>query len=88
MNNQKVSFDLKSLLAGATLGALIMFSVAATTNAPRANSEYKILQGKVFGHDNPLDLAINAATGEGWEFVSVGPAGDGWGFAVVKRDKK
>ncbi len=86
MNTQQTRFDTKSLLLGAALGAVVMFSVAATTTATRTTWEYRTVPGQVLG--NELGQAINASVTEGWEFVSAASSTEQWGFAVMRREKK
>lgn len=85
MNAQQKGFDTKSVLLGAALGAVIMFSVAATSTT-RTTWEYRTVPGKVLG--NELGQAINASVAEGWEFVSASSSTEQWGFAVMRREKR
>jgi hypothetical protein len=83
----KAKFDVKSLVAGALLGAVVIFSAAAARSS-RTNWEYKIVAGKVLGNESQLDIAINIEAATGWEFVSANPSTAQWGFAVMRREKK
>ena len=85
----KFKIDIKNLLLGAVLAAVIMLTVAAATpGGTRTVWEYKTVAGKVLGGEKNLGDAINAATGQGWEFVSASYVVDQWGFAVMRREKK
>ncbi len=86
----KAAIDLKSLILGVILGAIIAVTVAAATNAgSRSNWEYKIVPGSVFSNEqSPLEKGINNATTNGWEFVSATHMDQHWGFAVMKRERK
>ncbi len=87
MKAEQKPFDTKSVLLGAALGAVIMFSLAASTDRPqRVSWEYKTVAAKVLGDD--LGRAINAEAAAGWDFVSASPSLDQWGFAVLRREKK
>lgn len=80
----KNGIHFKSLVLGATLGAAIVFSVAAAD--PAAPWDYKTFDGAVFGTSSSrLDEAINQQVAEGWEFVSASHVTEHWGFAVLRR---
>lgn len=83
----KAKLDMKSLIAGALLGAVVVFSVAAARSS-RTNLEYKIVAGKVLGNESQLDVAINIEVATGWEFVSANSSTEQWGFAVLRRERK
>jgi hypothetical protein len=83
----KEKIDIKSLALGAVLGAVITFSIAATTGGGRTAREYRVVPAKVL--QSELEKAINASVAEGWEFVSASPLDNKhWGFAVLRREKK
>ena len=87
MNTLHKKVDIKSVLIGAFLGAVIIFSIAAATNRGRTVWEYKVVTGNVF--QEQLGKAINNGVADGWEFVSAsGPNNENWGIAVLKREKK
>jgi hypothetical protein len=85
-SSMKTKLDIKSMVLGALLGAVIVFSVGAATGGSRTVWEYKTVPGKVFGEE--LGQAINGAVAQGWEFVSASPSTEQWGFAVMRREKK
>jgi len=84
----KTKIDIKSTVLGAFLGAIIAFSLGATTGGGKSASwEYKIVPGKVF--QGELEKVVNTAATEGWEFVSVSDMStEQWAFAVMRREKK
>ena len=83
----KKELDMKSLVIGALLGAVIVLSVAAAANPPRPTVwQYMTVSGQVLGADSRLDQAINDGIAAGWEFVSASQASDMWGFAVLRRE--
>ena len=83
----KKKIDIKSMVFGALLGTVIVFSVAAA-NDGRAVWEYKVVAGTVLGTEAPLDNVINRSVNEGWEFVSAAHSTERYGFAVMRREKK
>ena len=85
----KNKIDMKSLILGGGLGAVIVLSAAAaTTSGSRTVWEYQTVSGKVLGHEAKLDDAINTQASQGWEFVSASHSTEQYGFAVMKREKK
>jgi hypothetical protein len=85
----KFKIDIKSLVLGVVLAAVIVFAVAAATPAcGRTVWEYKTVAGRVLGGEQNLGDAVNATIGQGWEFVSASYAIDQLGFAVMRREKK
>jgi len=86
----KRKLDIKSMVLGALLGAVIVFSVGAATGGSRTVWEYKVVRGNIKGNDDAgaLDKYINNAIAGGWDFVSASPLGDISGFAVLKRERK
>jgi hypothetical protein len=85
----KNKINIKSLVIGALLGVAIVLSVGAATDA-RTVWEYKIVVGKVLsgGSEDPLEVAINKAVSERWEFVSANHSVERYGFAVMRREKR
>jgi len=79
--------DIKSMILGAILGAVILLSVGAATST-RTNWEYKVVPGKYFTGDQHLGDAINRNAIEGWDFVSASHGTEQWAFAVLRREKK
>jgi hypothetical protein len=77
---------MKTLLA-ITAATSLLVGCAACPQHTRA-WEYKTVSGQVIGNENKLDAAINREVSQGWQFVTAGQAGDHWGFAVMKREKK
>jgi hypothetical protein len=84
----KKKFDIKSLVLGGLLSAVIMFSIAATTG--KSAWDYKIISG----HLRPLSAdpepalgpQLNQAASDGWEVVSA--ADDrGWPMVILRRAK-
>ena len=74
----KEKIHIKSLILGALLGAVVVFSVAAATTGATGTWEYRFLdqrklveEGKQPGtaSDN-LEPFLNGAAKEGWEVVS------------------
>ena len=88
----KTKHDIKTLLLGAILGGVILFSIGAATNQGTTKAwEYKTITGTVGTRDKPnarLDYLINTTISEGWDFVSASGTSDFYGFAVMRREKK
>jgi hypothetical protein len=79
--------DIKSLVLGGLLGAVIMFSIAATTG--KSAWDYKIISGRLrhSGPDHPpLGQQLDQATADGWEVVSTA-SDDGYPFVILRRAK-
>jgi hypothetical protein len=81
---------MKALLA-ITAAASLLMGCATSQQHTRA-WEYETVYGKVVGkaHGDQISLAdaINREVAQGWQFVSSSGAGENWGFAVLKREKK
>ena len=80
-------FDIKSMVMGGLLGAILMFSVAAATTE-KASWEYKIISGHLVPYDkqNALGPQLDKAAADGWEVVA--PANDdGFLFLILRRAK-
>jgi hypothetical protein len=87
MNTLRKKIEPKSFVIGVFLGAVIVFSIAATTKGSRKALEYNVISSNVFQEE--LEKKINSAVTEGWDFVSVsGPNSHNWAVAVLKREKK
>jgi hypothetical protein len=85
----KKKIDVKSLVLGALLGGVIVFSIAAATPEPKhVVWEYQTVTGKIFRGDQNLGDAINASAGQGWEFVSAFHGVEQYAVAVMRREKK
>ena len=85
----KNKIDIKSLVLGALLGAVVVLSAAAaTTSGGRTVWEYQTVQGTVQGNEAKLDDAINKQGSQGWEFVSASHSTEKYGFAIMRREKK
>lgn len=84
----KNKFDIKSLVLGGLLGAIIMFSVAATTG--KSACDYKIITGnlRALGPDPAPTLGqqLDQAAVDGWEVVSAATDG-GFPFVILRRAK-
>ena len=81
-------FNIKSLALGALLGAVVMFSIAATTG--KSAWEYKIIEGKLerlAGTSAPLlGEQLDKAAADGWEVVTAAHAEFG-PFVILRRAK-
>jgi len=80
-------FDIKSLVLGALLGGVIMFSVGAATG--KNSWDYKIISGRLSSsglNHPPLGQQIDKAAADGWEVVSAA-SDDGFPFVVLRRAK-
>ena len=87
MNTPLKKIEPKSLVIGAFLGAVIVFSIAASAKGGRPVLEYKVISANV--HQEELGKQINSTVAEGWDFVSAsGPNNENWAIAVLKREKK
>ena len=79
----KSKLDIKSMVLGALLGAVIVFSVAAAT-PNRTSWEYKVVISNV----RDLEARINTTAADGFEFESAAGMEGQAAFAVLKREKK
>jgi hypothetical protein len=77
----KHKFDIKAMVFGTLLGAMLMFSIGAMV-LPPPSREYKIISGRV--HDLPSKLQEAAA--DGWEVVSAA-SDDGYPFVIMRKAK-
>ena len=83
----KHKFDIKSLLLGGLLGAVITFSVGAMTG--KSAWDYKIISGRlaqVGPTHPPLGQQLDQASTDGWEVVSAA-SDDGFPFVILRRAK-
>jgi Domain of unknown function (DUF4177) len=80
------NLNLKSLVLGAALGAMIVFSVAATNSGSHALWDYKVVSGRIY--QNELEKAINNAAADGWELVSASSSVETYAFAVMRRERR
>ncbi len=80
----KTKFDVRSVICGALLGAVAVFTVAAA-NAKRTSWEYT---AQYFNGSHPDTTAITKLGDEGWEMVGhfAGPEGKYPGF-YFKRER-
>jgi len=85
----KATIDIKSLVLGCLLGALVVYTIAATTDRT-TTWEYRVV---TLPTTNPpgtpaLEKLINEAVAEGWELHQA-CAGDPSGpFGLMRRPKK
>ena len=83
----KASIEIKSLLAGALLGAIVTFTIAAGINPPnRVEWEYKVITANAVSGE--LEQGINRSVRNGWEFISASNLNDQWGMVVMKRERE
>ena len=83
----KRKFDIKSMILGGILGAIIMFSVAAATSAGRPAWDYKVISGRLGKTAHPpLAEQLDQAAAGGWEVVSTA-SDDGYPFVILRRAK-
>jgi len=81
----KDKFDIKSLVIGALLGAVIMFTVAAAT--ARATWDYKIISGRLGQSAHPpLAQQLDQAAAEGWDVVTA-TSDDGYPVVILRKQK-
>ena len=80
----KSRFDIRSLLVGAFLGVVIMFTIAAANNR-RTSWEYTTVY---YNGSHPNVEAVNKLGNEGWELVGcfAGPEAKYPGF-IFKRER-
>ena len=76
----KQQFDIKSVVIGTFLGAVIMFSVAAATARP--TWDYKIISG----HVGTLGQRLDQVAAEGWDVVTA-TSDDGYPVVILRRQK-
>ncbi len=86
----KTRINIQSLLFGALLGAGVVLTVAAaaTGAAKKPGWEYRVVTGPLQAGPESLESRINMTVTKGYEFVAVGGAGNGSGFAVVRHEKE
>jgi len=83
----KYKFDIKSLILGAFLGGVTVFSVAAVTSGGASAWDHKIISGRLGKTAHPpLAQQLEKATAEGWEVVSAAND-DGYPFLVLRKPK-
>ena len=80
---------MKSLMLGATLGVMLMFSVGAALTRESATVEYKALRVVV---NDTFDSQLNNMAEEGWTVVSSSttqsaPTSAPYGVVIFKREK-
>jgi hypothetical protein len=81
----KQKFEIKSMVIGAFLGAVIMFSVAAATG--RQTWDYKLIAGRLGKSGNPpLAQQLEQVTAEGWDVVTA-TSDDGYPVLILRRQK-
>ena len=84
----KKKFDIKSLVLGGLLSAVIMFSFAGTTG--KNAWDYKIISGHLRHLSADQQPArgqqLDEAAADGWEVVSAGNE-QGWPFVIMRRAK-
>ena len=79
-------FDIRSAVLGGFLGAVIMFSVAATTGRT-TTWDYEIISGRLGKSAKPpLGQQLDQAAADGWEVVSTA-SDDGFPFVILRRAK-
>jgi hypothetical protein len=82
----KNKFDIKSLILGGLLSAVIMFSIAATTG--KSAWDYKIISGRLtrlYSDPDPaLGQQLNLAAADGWEVVSAASE-EGRPLVILRR---
>ena len=85
----KATIDIKSLVLGCLLGALVVFTISATTD--RATTwEYRVV---TLPSTNPpgtpaLEKVINEAVAEGWELHQACVGDPSGPFGLMRRPKK
>jgi len=83
-------FDMRSMVFGGLLGAIIMFSVGAATTGTmtvRKGWEYKIISGRLGkSAQPPLGQQLDQVAVDGWEVVSTA-SDDGYPFVILRRGK-
>ena len=81
----KQKFDIKSMVIGAFLGAVIVFSVAAATG--RRTWDYKLIAGRLGKSSNPpLAQQLERAAAEGWDVITA-TSEDGYPVLILRRQK-
>jgi hypothetical protein len=77
-------FDVKSVLAGAVIGAGSILALAAT-GSQRTAFEYAVVPGIV--HSGELQTKMNNYSAGEWEFLATETIGDRYGYAIFRRPK-
>ena len=85
----KTRIEIKNLFLGATLGAIVMFSLGAALTREPAPVEYKTLREVVTG---AFDGKLNNMAEQGWTLVSSSttqsaPTADMHAVVIFKREK-
>jgi hypothetical protein len=83
----KHTFDIKSMVLGVTLGAIIMFSVAAATSRGITTWDYKIISGRLGKSAHPpLAEQLDQAAAGGWDVVCTA-SDDGYPFVILRKTR-
>jgi hypothetical protein len=86
----KNKIDIKSLVLGVFLGAVVVFSVAAATTGDSPALEYKTL--RAYAYAGQFDKQLNELARDGWAVVSSSttqePGQTPYAVVIVKRAKK
>lgn len=86
--NSKI--DIKSLVLGMFLGAVVLFSVAAATTGDSTALEYKTL--RAYAYAEKFDKQLNEMAHDGWTVVSSSttqdPGQTPYAVVIFKRTKK
>ena len=75
----------------ALVAALTLSLLAGCATCPSGTSkwEYKLVEGKVFGNEKRLDVAINNYVADGWDLFSpIHYGGDDYGWILLRRPRK
>lgn len=81
----KTKFDIKSIICGALLGAVLVFTIGAATGTTRVAWEYRVIMAPPVA---TMEKAMNTAADEGWEVVGVATDTNVGAFTVFRRAKK
>ena len=79
----KMKSDIRSLVAGALLGAVVVFSIGAANYRPKW--DYKLISGHL-SQNPPLAQQIDQAATEGWDVVTA-TSDNGYPILVMRKPK-
>ena len=86
----KSKIDMKSLVLGVILGAVVVASVAAATTGDSTALEYKTL--RAYAYAEQFDKQLNDLANDGWTVVSssttLEPGATPYAVVIFKRTKK
>jgi hypothetical protein len=79
----KMKIEIKSLVVGALLGAVVVFSIGAASYRPKW--DYKLISGHL-SQNPPLTQQLEQAAAEGWDVVTA-TSDNGYPIFVMRKPK-